>query len=173
MLKYNKIFQEGGNMTKLKKALTILLVFIMILTISPIQANAAKKVKLNKSKLSLYVGKSYTLKLKNIKNKIKWKSSKKSVATVSSKGKVKAKKKGSCKITAKVGKKKYVCKVTVKKKISSSTSISTTEPTDKPPAKPTPTPIAEPTPTPTEVTSIVLTHSNLEITSVLTYLYLV
>lgn len=153
-------------MTKLKKALTILLVFIMILTISPIQANAAKKVKLNKSKLSLYVGKSYTLKLKNIKNKIKikWKSSKKSVATVSSKGKVKAKKKGSCKITAKVGKKKYVCKVTVKKKISSSTSISTTEPTDKPPAKPTPTPIAEPTPTPTEVTSIVLTHSNLEIT---------
>ena len=77
MLKYNKIFQEGGNMTKLKKALTILLVFIMILTISPIQANAAKKVKLNKSKLSLYVGKSYTLKLKNIKNKIKWKSSKK------------------------------------------------------------------------------------------------
>lgn len=103
-------------MTKLKKALTILLVFIMILTISPIQANAAKKVKLNKSKLSLYVGKSYTLKLKNIKNKIKWKSSKKSVATVSSKGKVKAKKKGSCKITAKVGKKKYVCKVTVKKR---------------------------------------------------------
>lgn len=92
----------------------------MVLTLSPIQANAAKKVKLNKSKLSLYVGKSYTLKLKNNKSKVKWTSSKKSVATVSSKGKVKAKKKGSCKITAKVGKKKYVCKVTVKKKANSS-----------------------------------------------------
>ena len=42
-------------------------------------------------------------------------SSKKSVATVSSKGRVKAKKKGSATITAKVGKKKYTCKVTVKK----------------------------------------------------------
>jgi len=82
----------------------------------PLQVNAAKKVKLNKRKLSLYVGKSYTLKLKNNKKKVKWSSSKKKVATVSKKGKVKAKKKGTCRITAKVGKKKYVCKVTVKKK---------------------------------------------------------
>lgn len=109
-------------MTKFKKILTVMLVFVMVLTLSPIQANAAKKVKLNKSKISMFVGKSYTLKLKNNKKKIKWSSSKKKVATVSKKGKVKAKKKGTCKITAKVGKKKYVCKVTVKKKISSSTN---------------------------------------------------
>lgn len=109
-------------MTKFKKALTIVLAFVMVITLSPIQANAAKKVKLNKSKLSLYVGKSYTLKLKNNKSKVKWSSSKKTVATVSSKGKVKAKKKGSCKITARVGKKKYVCNVSVKKRVSSSTN---------------------------------------------------
>lgn len=112
-------------MTKLKKTLTILLVLVVVLTLSPIQANAAKKVKLNKSKLSLYVGKSYKLKLKNNKSKVKWSSSKKTVATVSSKGKVKAKKKGTCKITARVGKKKYVCKVTVKKKVSKPANTNT------------------------------------------------
>lgn len=109
-------------MTKFKKVLTIMLVFVLVLTLSPIRVNATKKkkVKLNKSKLSMYIGKSYKLKLENNKKKVKWSSSKKKVASVSSKGKVKAKKKGSCKITAKVGKKKYVCKVTVKKKANSS-----------------------------------------------------
>ena len=69
-------------------------------------AAAKKKVKLNKTKVVLKVGKKTTLKLKNNKKKVKWSSNKKKVATV--------KKKGTAKITAKVGKKKYVCKVTVK-----------------------------------------------------------
>lgn len=104
-------------MAKLKKSLVILLTFIMFLTLMPIQTKAAQKVKLNKSKLSLKVGKSFTLKLKNVKSKkVKWSSSKKKIATVSKKGKIVAKKKGTCKITAKYKKKKYVCKVTVKKK---------------------------------------------------------
>lgn len=81
---------------------------------------AASKVKLNKKKATLYVGKTLTLKVTGTKTKVKWSSSKKSVATVSSngkyKGKVKAKKKGTTTITAKVGKKKYKCKVTVKNK---------------------------------------------------------
>ena len=159
-------------MTKLKKALSIILVFAIVLTLTPMQANAAKKAKLNKSKLSLYVGKSYTLKLKNNKKKIKWSSSKKKVATVSSKGKVKAKKKGSCKITAKVGKKKYVCKVKVKKANKRSSNITpsptnyknnftpTTKPistqtpnitSPEPTEKPTITPSPEPSATPTAI----------------------
>ena len=77
-------------------------------------AAAKKKVKLNKKKVVLKVGKKTTLKLKNNKKKVKWSSNKKKVATVTKKGVVKAKKKGTAKITAKVGKKKYVCKVTVK-----------------------------------------------------------
>ena len=53
------------------------------------------------------------------KGKITWTSSKKSVATVSSKGVVKAKKKGTAVIAAKYGKKKLTCKVTVKQPVKS------------------------------------------------------
>jgi len=66
--------------------------------------------------LSLTVGKTYKLKVKNTSKKVKWSSNKKSVATVTNKGVVRAKKKGTAIITAKVGKKKYKCKVTVKAK---------------------------------------------------------
>ncbi len=45
-----------------------------------------------------------------------WKSSNKKVATVSSKGLVKAKKSGTAKITASYGGQKFTCKVTVRKK---------------------------------------------------------
>ena len=52
------------------------------------------------------------------KTKATWKSSNPKVATVSSKGKVTAKKKGTATITAKVGKTTYKCKVTVLRPIS-------------------------------------------------------
>lgn len=79
------------------------------------QVNAAGKVALNKTKLTLKEGRSYTLKLKNTKKTVKWSTSNKKVAKVSSKGKVTARKKGSAVITAKSGSKKYKCRVTVKK----------------------------------------------------------
>lgn len=79
---------------------------------------AAQKVKLNYTKKTIYEGDSFTLKVSGTKKKVKWSSSNKKVATVSSKGVVKGKNGGSdrktCKITAEVGSKKYVCKVTVK-----------------------------------------------------------
>lgn len=81
-------------------------------------ASAASKVKISKKSLSLTVGSSTHLKITGTKKKVKWKSSKKSVATVSSKGKVKAKKAGKAVVTATVGKKKLKCKVTVKNKTS-------------------------------------------------------
>ena len=81
------------------------------------------KVKLNKTKANLNVGKSLTLKTtlspKKPSNKgIIWKSSNTKVATVTSKGVVKAKKEGTVTITAtaKDGSgKKATCKITVKK----------------------------------------------------------
>lgn len=83
---------------------------------SPDAAQAKKKtVKLNKKKVSLYEGKTVKLKVQGTKKKVKWSSNKKKIATVSSKGKVTAKKKGTAHITAKIGKKKLVCTVTVKK----------------------------------------------------------
>lgn len=104
-------------MQKLKRMLALLLIYSMIFSVSYVSTPSvsAAKVKLNKTKLTLQVKKSYTLKVKGTKKKAKWSSSKKKVATVSSKGKVTAKKVGTATITAKVGRKKYKCKVTVKK----------------------------------------------------------
>lgn len=62
----------------------------------------AKKPVLSKKKLTMSVGESKTLKVKNTKKKVKWSSGKKSVASVSKKGRVKAKKKGTAVITADV-----------------------------------------------------------------------
>jgi hypothetical protein len=86
----------------------------------PMSAYAA--VKINKKTATIQVGKTVSLKISGAKKgtKISWASNKKAVATVSSKGVVKGVKAGTAKITAKVGKKKYSCTVTVKEKASNS-----------------------------------------------------
>ncbi|WP_092072908.1 Ig-like domain-containing protein, partial [Blautia sp. SF-50] len=105
------------SMKRFKKASIIFLMFMLLSVIAmPVSASAAK---LNKKSISLNVGKTYTLKATGTKGKITWTSSKKSVATVSSKGVVKAKKKGTAVIAAKYGKKKLTCKVTVKQPVKS------------------------------------------------------
>ena len=80
------------------------------------------KMKLNKKSVTLTVGNSQKLKVRNLPDtaKVTWKSSKKSVASVSKKGRVKAKKKGKTTITCRItyGKKSaktksLKCKVTV------------------------------------------------------------
>lgn len=77
---------------------------------------AKTKVKLNYKKKTIAPRNSFQLKLKGANGKVTWKSSKKKVATVNSKGKVKGVKAGTAKITATSGRKKYTCKVTVKVK---------------------------------------------------------
>lgn len=79
---------------------------------SILTANAAQ-IHLSAKKISLPKGKTKKLKLKNASGKIKWSSSKKSIATVSAKGLVKAKKAGKTVITATYRNKKYKCSVTV------------------------------------------------------------
>ena len=78
----------------------------------------ATSVKADVKTLSLKKGKSYQLKTTvkplNTTDKVTFKSSNKKVATVSAKGKIKAKKKGKATITITAGKKKVTCKVTVK-----------------------------------------------------------
>lgn len=113
-----KIREKGfDGMSKRFTSIVLCLALFITMFSSPSQSMAKKaKIKLNKKKVTLYVGKSVRLKVKGTKKKAKWKSSSKKVATVSSKGTVKAKKKGTAKITAKVGKKKLVCRVTVKNK---------------------------------------------------------
>ena len=134
-------------MKQVKKILAIMLTLVLSISMIPtINVSAAKKVKLNKTKATIYVGKTVTLKLKNNKAKVKWSSSNKKIATVSKKGKVKGKKAGKATITAKVGKKKYKCKITVKKEKNNQNVNEPTKPAPNinEPTKPVPN-INEPT----------------------------
>ncbi len=92
-------------------------IFVMLLAVCAGSAGqveaASKKVSLSKASLKMYVGKTKILKVNNTKKTVRWSSSNKKVATVSNKGKITAKKKGTATITARVGKKKYKCKVVV------------------------------------------------------------
>ena len=159
-------------MKKAKKTLAVALTFAMTVVMVPQSALAAKKpVKLNKKSVSVAVGKTVKVKLKNNKKKVKWTvvSGKKNVA-LSKKGKtgvtVKGKRVGKAKVQAKIGKKKYVCTVTVtnKNKTQITAAKKTAAPGNttgttagkntgstaaKPTATPTPTPTSTPTPTPT------------------------
>lgn len=78
------------------------------------------KIKLNKTSATLYMNGTKTVKLKatvtGSKDKVTWSSSDKTVAVVSSSGKVTAKKAGTATITAKVNNKKASCKIMVKNK---------------------------------------------------------
>ena len=96
--------------------LVLALLFTMIGPCAP--ALAKTKIRLNNSKLTLHVGDKAKLKLSGAKaSKVSWKSSKKKVAAVSKAGKVTAKSKGKCKVTATYKKKKYSCSVSVKKNV--------------------------------------------------------
>lgn len=112
----------------MKKFTRILAAFCVVLTLctfapttaltanTQIVAEAATKKKVDykvtlakSDSTTLYVYTNYTSKVKNVK----WSSSNKKIATVSSKGKVVAKAKGTCYIYAKYGKKKLTAQVKV------------------------------------------------------------
>lgn len=166
-------------MKKAKKTLAVALTFAMTVVMVPQSALAAKKpVKLNKKSVSVAVGKTVKVKLKNNKKKVKWTvvSGKKNVA-LSKKGKtsvtIKGKRVGKAKVQAKIGKKKYVCTVTVtnKNKTQITAAKKTAAPGNttgttagkntgstaaKPTATPTPTPTPTSTPTPTANPTVTL-----------------
>ena len=136
------------SLKKVSVLLTTFLLVVMCLAVDTTSVSAAK-IKLNKTKLTLTQGKKYRLKVKGTKKKVKWSSTKKSVATVNKKGVVTAKKKGTAYIKAKVGKKTYKCKVTVKSKKAPAKPAPTTPSAPvNPPAEPTATPTAPPAKTP-------------------------
>lgn len=105
----------------MKRLFTFVICLFLALAIVPGSVAEAKaKPKLSATKKTMYVGNTYKIKLKNASSKVKWKTSKKSVVSISKKkGKtitLKAKKPGKATITATYKGKKYKCKVTVKKK---------------------------------------------------------
>ncbi len=124
-------------MNKTKKSLGLLfLLFTIGLMIFGVSVKAAnKKIALNKTKATVTVGKSLTLKLNNVsilqKKTIQWFSSNHKIATVTNKGKVTTKKAGNVVITAKYKGKKYKCKLKVIKKESKESDDSTDDSKEK------------------------------------------
>lgn len=94
---------------KRKKQVALLLAIAMLAGVLPADVSkAAKKVKLSSKKVTVQVGKTKTLKLKNNKKKAKWTviSGKKNIKLKSKKNtsvKIVGKKKGTAKVQAKVG----------------------------------------------------------------------
>lgn len=130
-------------------ALSLVLAITAVIAANP--ATGEARVRLNKKKVTLTVGKDTMLKVLGTKKMVKWTSSNESVAFVVTQGKNKGRiitlNPGKARITAKVNKKKYRCTVTVKKKPSKSKPVRITPiPTVNPTAAPTMTPIPTATP---------------------------
>ncbi len=102
-------------MKKIKTCIALAFSMAFLLSSMFVSANEAEaaKPKLNKKSVVLRIGKTTRLKVSGTKEKITWRSSKKSIASVNSKGRVKAKKIGTAKITARIAGQKLTCKVTV------------------------------------------------------------
>ncbi len=97
-----------------RKLLSVILLAALLISLVIPAGTQAAEIKLNKKKVVLEVDAKITLKLGDVKaTDVKWSSSAKKVATVTSKGVVTAKAEGSATITATYKKKKYTCKVTV------------------------------------------------------------
>lgn len=96
----------------IKRIILFCLTFMFILTAMPSKAEA--KVSLNKSSATISVGKTLQLKVSGTSKKVTWSTDDKTVATVSSKGKVKGVSAGVAHIYAKVRGAKYRCTINVK-----------------------------------------------------------
>lgn len=97
----------------LRSVVCIMLSVIMILTMAAVPVSAAK-ISLNKSSVTLVVGKSVYLSVNGTSKKVTWSSKDTSIAEVTKIGKVTAVKSGSTEVTATVDGKSYSCDVTVK-----------------------------------------------------------
>lgn len=104
---------------KNKKMLSVLLVFALVVAAAP-QNAFAKEIKLKNTvgeTKMMAVGSTFQIQTNMHASSLKFSSSEKSVATVSSKGLVTAKKKGKAVITIRSGKKKLKLKITARKPI--------------------------------------------------------
>lgn len=111
-------------MKKIHKLIYVLLTAIILMSVSviiPIQGTiaiaSAASVTISNKSVSLEVGQTKSLKISGTSRKVTWSTSKKSVASISSSGKITAKAVGAATITAYVSGKKLTCKVTVKEPI--------------------------------------------------------
>ncbi len=139
-----------------KKIISLFMTLVLIIgcTFSQKEADASS-IKLNLVKLVINVGNTSKIKIKGIASgkKVKWTSSKPSVASVNKKGKVTANKAGKTTIKAKISNKTLKCNITVKEasQATLTTPSTQTATTAVPTVSPTPSPIVAPTITPLSV----------------------
>ena len=103
----------------IRKILPVLMIMTVLVAFTPLLSDGevyAASIKLNKKTVYMLKGKTYQLKVKGTKSKVKWESSDTSVVSVSKKGKLKAKAYGTATVTAKVKGKTLKCKVIVERK---------------------------------------------------------
>lgn len=117
-----KLCKRKGEITvikqTIKKTAFLMLTALLILAVFPSTVQTASRLKLNKRKITIYVGKTLTLKVSGVSGTVKWSSKNNKIATVKKSGrksaKAVAKKAGKTTITVKSGKKSVKCCVTVK-----------------------------------------------------------
>ena len=99
----------------MKKRLTVYTIILTCLVMFFSIGVQAGTISISRSKATMYARAQMKLTVTPKSKKVTWSSSNKAVATVSKNGTVTAKKPGKVTITAKVGKKKLRCRITVKK----------------------------------------------------------
>ena len=111
--------KEANDLMKKNFKLWMIVVLTIILStiVVPVYSTKASmlSIKLNKSCVTLKIGETYQLKTNIADSSCTWKSSNKSIVTVSATGKLRAKKAGSATVTANINGKTAKCKVTVAK----------------------------------------------------------
>lgn len=75
---------------------------------------ASAAVRIDRSKTTIFIGQTQRLNLTGTAKRAKWSSTDRSVVTVNKKGKITGRKEGTATVTAKISRKKYTCRVTVK-----------------------------------------------------------
>lgn len=102
---------EVISLKKIQLKFSLLLVLaVAVGSIYQNNTESQAKAKINKTSITIRVKQTYVLKVTGTNKKVKWSSSKKKVATVSSKGVVTGKRTGKTMITAKAGKKPFLVK---------------------------------------------------------------
>lgn len=103
----------------IKSTYRILLAGVLVLsmTLAPLCVAKNQSPTISNKKITISIGGKYSLKIRNKGGrKVVWSSSHKRIASVNKKGVVTGKKGGTARITARLGKKTLICKVTVIKK---------------------------------------------------------
>jgi hypothetical protein len=103
--------------------MTCLIAFVLLVIVPSKDVNAKTKIAISKTSITVYVGGDYTkLSISGTTKKVSWKSENSAIAKVSSAGKVYGIKEGKTVVVATVNSVKLKCNITVKNRISASTT---------------------------------------------------